>query len=150
VYALARDVHGLASSADVAALAAMDRQLPPASIVLTDPVPDGGAWVTALTRDVEFAPGVYTRNIVDARGRVVGRDPRAVRVAAACTDPDAASQALHGIDAVFVGSRQRPQTRGGWSAECLRRLPDLVEIGEFAGPSGRAVVFRVRQQAQGG
>lgn len=150
VYALNHDVYWVASSADVAALAAMDRQLPPGSIVLTDPVTDGGAWVTALTRDVEFAPAVYTRNIVDAHGRVVGRDPRAVRVAAACIDPEAASQALRGIDAVFVGSRRRPQTRGSWSAECLRRLPDLVEIGEFDGPSGRAVVFRVRQRPQGG
>src|SRR5205807_1111346 len=49
VYAQAVDVHGLATSADMAALRAMDHALAPGSVVLTHSSTDAGQWIDALT-----------------------------------------------------------------------------------------------------
>src|SRR5205807_9821020 len=143
VYAQAVDVHGLATSADMAALRAMDHALAPGSVVLTNSSTDAGQWIDALTAEREYAPSPYQRNIVDSQGRVVGVDPRSVALRRACADPNAAAEALSGIDAIYLGSRTRPGDPPGWEASCLERIPGLMPIVIARDGHAAATVYRV-------
>ena len=131
------------SDADVAALAAMDRMLPPGTVVLTQSQVDAGQWTDALTRDVEWAPLLYARNYVEAGSLVSALDPRAIAMAQACDDPAAARAALQGIGAVFVGSRPDPAAPHQWQASCIAALPGVREAQRVTTGGNTAWVFVV-------
>jgi hypothetical protein len=144
-YDQAVDVHGLATAADIDAMAQMDRTLPPGSIVLTNGTSDAGQWVNALTREVEYAPIGYVRQIIDAQGRLVPTDERSRAIAAACSDPSRATTALSGVSAVYVGSRQRGGDDPTWNADCIGRLAGISPLVTTGAGDLTAHVFAVRR-----
>jgi hypothetical protein len=144
VYDQAVDVHGLASDADVAAIAQMDDRLTPGSIVLTNTSGDAGIWINALSRDVEYSPVAFVRNIVDSRGQLVSVDPRTYALSQACASPAPAAASLGGADAVFVGSKQRiAEQLPRWDAQCIAGVPGLRELLQVRSGSLVASVYAV-------
>jgi hypothetical protein len=118
---------------DVQAIQTMGAVLPRGSIVLNDGVQDGGKWIAALTDDVEAEPKTYVDLYPD--------DWRVRAMAAACTDPERAEQALAGVQAVFVGTDLMPAAGSTWTASCIARLPELRLIaGSTSGPAAFAVI----------
>jgi len=139
----------LTSPADVAALAAMDRALPPGTTVLTDTGADGGQWVDVLTRDVEWAPLSFTRNYVRAGSIQPAVDPKVDALAHACDDPSAARAGLSGIGAVFVGTRAQSDAAPlRWDASCIAALSGVRELAHAGDGSSSAWVFAVSPTLQ--
>jgi hypothetical protein len=132
------------TQADVAAIAAMDRALPPGTRVLSDTGVDGGQWIDVLTRDVEWAPIAFTRGYIKAGSIAPAVDPKVGAIAQACSAPAAARAALSGIGAVFVGSHQQYDAKVRWDASCIAALPGVHELARADGGHGRtAWVFAV-------
>jgi len=134
--------------ADVAALQAMDAQLPPGTVVLADTGADGGQWIDVLTRDVEWAPIAFLRGYVRAGSIQPATDPRVAALAAACTDPERARQALTGIGAVYVGSRQSAAAGTRWDAACIAALPGVRQVVRATAGGRTATVFAVAPSLQ--
>jgi hypothetical protein len=134
--------------ADVAALAAMDRALPPGTLVLTDTGADGGQWIDVLTRDVEWAPLAFTRGYVRAGSIVPATDPKVAALAAACDDPRAARAALNGVGAVYVGSMPDPSVPVRWDAACIAALPGVHQAARVTVDGHTATVFSVDPSLQ--
>ncbi|HXA27461.1 MAG TPA: DUF6541 family protein [Candidatus Angelobacter sp.] len=134
--------------ADVQALAAMDRALPPGTLVLTDTGADGGQWIDVLTRDVEWAPLAFTRGFVRAGGVEPAVDPRVAALAAACHDPAAARAALNGIGAVFVGSMPDPAVATHWDTACIAALPGVHQAARASMDGRTATVFTIDPSLQ--
>jgi hypothetical protein len=129
--------------ADVVALAAMDRALPPGTLVLANTGADAGQWIDVLTRDVEWAPLAFTRNFVQAGSIRPATDPKVDAVARACDDPRTARVALNGIGAVFVGSLPDTKAALRWDAACIARLPGVHEVTHATVDGHTASVFSV-------
>lgn len=134
--------------ADVAAMRAMDAQLPPGTVVLTDTGADGGQWVDVLTRDVEWAPISLLRGYVRAGTIQPAVDPRVAALARACTDPAAARAALTGIGAVYVDSRQSSTAATRWDAACIAALPGVRQLVRATAGGRTATVFTVEPSLQ--
>jgi hypothetical protein len=106
--------------------------LPRGAVVLNDGVTDDGEWITALTDDVEAEPKPYAA--------IYPSDWRVTAMAAACTDPGQAEEALAGVQAVFVGTDQMPGAVNVWKANCIAALPGLrLVAGTTGGPAAFVV-----------
>ncbi len=138
----AEDVTG---DADIAALTAMDRVLPPGTVVLTQGRFDSGQWLDAVTRDVEWAPLAYSRGVLKG-GSIPLLDDRALALGAACTDPARARAALDGIGAVYVGAvvtHGSAKSPAPWKASCIAALPGVTQVVSVTAGGRTARVFRV-------
>ena len=120
------------SSRDVFVIQSMAAILPRGAVVLNDGVTDDGQWITALTDDVEAEPKPYAD--------LYPSDWRVTAMADACTDPAQAEKALAGVQAVFVGTNQRPGAVNVWKASCIAALPGLrLVAGTIGGPAAFVV-----------
>jgi hypothetical protein len=130
------------TDADMAALTAMDRMLPPGTVVLTQGRFDAGQWTDAVTRDLEWAPLAYSRGVLEG-GSIILLDDRGRALGAACSDPVRARQALDGLGAVYVGSKLEPGSPAPWKASCIARLPGVTEVVHATSGGRTAHVFIV-------
>ncbi len=134
-YGTATTSVGMVTGADLSVMAAMSRQLPSGTPVLTDGIDDAGQWLTALTPD----PLYLSKDWVIAHPH----EARIAAVAQACTDPQAAAAALTGVGAVFVGAAERAGAEHRWSADCVARIPGLRLIAEARQGDRVAAAFAV-------
>lgn len=136
------------TDADVAAMAAMDRALPPGTVVLAHTGADGGQWIDVLTREVEWAPIAILRNYVRSGTIVPAVDPRVAALDHACDDPQAARAALRGIGAIYVGARQSPAVLLHWDPRCIAALPGVRQLVRATAGGRTAIVFAVAPSLQ--
>ena len=139
-----------ASEADWAALIAMDRVVPPGTVVLTRGPVDPGVWVDSVSRGVEWSPLSYSRSFVEDRTGIPVAEGRARAMANACTDPAAARAALSGVGAVFLSIDPRPGAPIAWEAACIAALPGVKQVLETSAGGSSARIFTVDPAALAG
>lgn len=131
---------GKATAADVAVMRQMATALRPGSLILTDGEDDAGIWINVLTPDLRLLPKPWVQAHPD--------DFRVVALQQACASPEAAAAALHGVDAVFVGSRHSVDATHPWKLDCIRHVAGLEPLLEASSGGHTAALFAVEPSAQ--
>jgi len=128
------------SDADLAAMTAMSGRLPAGAVVMNDGEADAGLWIGVFTPQVSFFSKPWLSAHPD--------DPRLVALSNACTDPAAASRALDGADAVFLGAKPSANAVHLWPPSCIGTLPGLSLLVQATDSNGRrAIVYSVDRAA---
>jgi hypothetical protein len=135
VYQRAVLTRSTATSADLAVLATMQRELPRGATVLTDGLDDAGIWVAGVTDLTPLVPNGSEDGALSL--------PLVVALAHACQDPGPAELAIKHADAVFVGSHHIPGIANTWNEGCIARLPGLRLIASDSSDGAQAAGFAV-------
>ena len=124
------------SDADLAVMTAMASRLPRGAVVMNDGEADAGLWIGVFTPQVTFFSKTWLSAHPD--------DPRLVALSNACADPTAASRALDGVNAVFIGAKPAADALHVWTPNCIGSLPGLNLLAQATDSTGRrAIVYSV-------